>query len=143
MKAHCLAAFMAGALLVGGACAQDFPSEEQLALCYKEAGNDQNAVKKCLDTELAAVQAEYKEVGDRVMVEVKRRDKGAGNRDAWRKAIAAQQNYENYVKNECAVARLMEKGSRVKLDNAVTACRIGLYRTRTQMLENRYLRGGD
>ena len=76
MKAHCLAAFMAGAFLMGGACAQDFPSEEQLALCYKEAGNDQNAVKKCLDTELAAVQAEYKEVGDRVMVEVKRREPG-------------------------------------------------------------------
>ena len=45
----------------------------------------------------------------------------------------------NFIKRECDFVKNTTKGSSTQENNAALACRINLYRMRTDMLENRYL----
>ena len=51
----------------------------------------------------------------------------------------AHEGFDNFIKRECDFVKNTTKGSSTQENNAALACRINLYRMRTDMLENRYL----
>ena len=53
--------------------------------------------------------------------------------------MRANQAFDNFIKRECDFVKNTTKGSSTQENNAALACRINLYRMRTDMLENRYL----
>ena len=98
-------------------------------MCYQKAG----------EKELKYIQAEHKDAVERVTVIAKSWDKPNHNRVRWDKQMKANQAFESYVKRECDFIKNTTKGRRTQEVNAQLACRINLYRMRTDMLENRFL----
>ena len=111
----------------------------EVNMCYQKAGDDVVKVGACLEQENKRVQAEYKDAVERVTVVAKAWDKPNRNRIRWDKLMRANQAFDSFVKRECDFVKNTTKGSRVLENNAALACKINLYRMRTDMLENRYL----
>ena len=108
-------------------------------MCYQDAGEDPEKISACLDKELKLVQAEHKDVTERVTVIAKAWDKPNCNRVRWEKLMRSNQAFDNYMKRECDFVKSTTKGNARHETNAQLACRINLYRMRTDMLENRFL----
>ncbi len=108
-------------------------------MCYQKAGDDLEKINACLEKELKYIQAEHKDAVERVTVIAKSWDKPNHNRVRWDKQMKANQAFESYVKRECDFIKNTTKGRRTQEANAQLACRINLYRMRTDMLENRFL----
>lgn len=108
-------------------------------MCYQTAGDDAVKIGVCLEQESKLVQAEYKDAVERVTIVAKAWDKPNRNRTRWDKLMRANQAFDNFIKRECDFVKNTTKGNRTQENNAALACRINLYRMRTDMLENRYL----
>ena len=111
----------------------------EINTCYQRAGDDAEKLQTCLTQEFNAVKAEYKDTSERVTVVAKAWDKPNRNRVRWDKLMRANQAFDSYVKRECEFVRSTTKGNQTVEKNASLACRINLYRMRTDLLENRYL----
>ncbi len=131
-----LGGFFVVASLIGSAEAAGMA---EINTCYQQAGDDLVKLGACLQKEFDAVQAEHKNAVERVTVVAKAWDKPNRNRNRWDRLMRANQAFENYVRRECDFVENTTKGSRQAEKNAEQACRINLYRMRTDMLENRYL----
>ncbi len=112
---------------------------KEVTSCYAQAGNKVRKQLDCLDRELRVVKAEHKETAERVITVARERDKALKTRAGWDGFVRATQSFEGYVRRECANVKLLTRGSRDAKEKAHLACQIGLYRLRTQQLENRYL----
>lgn len=108
-------------------------------MCYQKAGDDAVKIGACLEQESKLVQAEYKDAVERVTVVAKAWDKPQSKQDALGQAHEGQSAFDNFIKRECDFVKNTTKGSSTQENNAALACRINLYRMRTDMLENRYL----
>lgn len=108
-------------------------------ICYQKASDDIEKINACLEKELKYIEAEHKDAVERVTVIAKSWDKPNRNRVRWDKQMKANQAFESYVKRECDFIKNTTKGNRIMEENAQLACRINLYRMRTDMLENRFL----
>ncbi len=119
------------------------PALEEVRACYAENSKKAapEALNKCLALEWRLVEAEHKDVTERVAFLAKALDKPAGTRTRWNKFIQAGQSFASFVNRECGYVRMTTKGSRTVENNAELSCRINYYRLRTDVLENRYLAG--
>ena len=108
----------------------------EINMCYQKAGDDAVKIGACLEQESKLVQAEYKDAVERVTVVAKAWDKPNRNRTRWDKLMRANQAFDNFIKRECDFVKNTTKGSSTQENNAALACRINLYRMRTDMLLN-------
>ena len=118
--------------------ASEGPLDSSAAACYARAKDDYQH-NECLEREYKAVEAEHKDVMERVIGIAKAWDKPYKTRQRWNKIIRAQQSFDAFVKRECDFVRYTTKGSNMKEKNAELACRINYLRIHINVLENHYL----
>ncbi len=141
MRTLCVAMSL-GALLCSPLYAKGTTPTETLndvTSCYAQAGTNAKKQLDCLDRELRLVKAEHKETAERVITIARERDKPLKTRAGWDGFVRATQSFEGYVRRECANVKLLTRGTKDAKERASLVCQIGLYRLRTEQLENRYL----
>ncbi len=138
MKLKCLFAGIACALAAFSAISAEAPTTESVLACHARAKNDDQR-GACLELEWKLVQAEHKEVSDRVNAVARSWDRQAKTRQRTEKFVRVGQSFESFVNRECDFVRFTTRGSRQKEENAELACKISYFRMHADVLENRYL----
>ena len=134
-------------ILLGGVTVSAFaaPSTSEtltssaLVRCYEQSGENLAKKQACIKKELNAVQQEYKNITERVLVLAKIKDKANKNRETWNSMIRADQNFDSFVRYQCKFDGQMSTGNKAAKDMASDICKIGLYRSRSQRLAAHYL----
>ncbi len=110
-----------------------------LVRCYEQSGENLTKKQACIKKELKAVQEEYKNITERVLVLAKIKDKANKNRETWNSMIRADQNFDAFVRYQCKFDGQMSAGNKMAKEMASDICMIGLYRSRSQRLAAHYL----
>ena len=110
---------------------------ETLDDCYRKAETKMQT-QACLKDELASVKVAYDDILKRGLMHANNVDREKKSKNSAQTFNNANKAYDQFVLDECSHIRSMY-GSGAEADNAFLACQINLIRSRTGILENRYL----